>query len=103
MELQGDDGWCSGPVFEADRFLERWRGLRPAALGRSMLLRGDSVHGFGMRHELVVAALDRDLEVIGVGLLRPRRLVWFPGAIWMLEMPPTTKPPLVGSRLRRSA
>jgi hypothetical protein len=65
-----------------------------------MMFRASSVHGFGMRSDLLVVGLDDRFTVISVLVLRPRRVIWLRGARWILEMPPKAAPPPVGSRLR---
>lgn len=52
-----------------------------------MLFATRSVHGFGMRHGLRLVVLDADLLVLAVTVLEPARIVWFPGAAFVLEMP----------------
>lgn len=98
ITFHGDD-WCSGPVEVASTFRKRWRGLRPLPRGRSLLLPGRSVHGWGMARPLWVVGLDREFEVLAIRLMDPRRMVTAPGAAWMLEMPVTAAPPRMSSRL----
>jgi uncharacterized membrane protein (UPF0127 family) len=56
--------------------------------------RARSVHTFGMREAIDVAFLDRDLRVLRVTTVPPRRIVWSVRARHVLEMP-------AGSDLRR--
>ncbi len=56
--------------------------------------RARSVHTFGMRETIEVAFLDRELRVIRVRSVPPRRIVLALRARHVLEMP-------VGSSLRR--
>jgi hypothetical protein len=58
-------------------------------VGRGLLIpRCSSVHTFGMRFELDLFFLDRKGRVIGVRRrVPPRRLVWWPGADAVLEIP----------------
>jgi hypothetical protein len=79
--------WSSGPVLLAITFRERRRGLCPRPAGRSMLIRGNSVHGIGMEEPLTVIGIDPGGRVVGVRRLRPRTLVVMPGARWLLEQP----------------
>ena len=48
----------------AERFIERWRGLRPRPDGRSMIIPGASVHAFGMREPVWAVGLDASDVVI---------------------------------------
>lgn len=88
-----------GPVRVARGFWERWRGLRHTPEGSALVLKGASVHGFGMDRPIILVALDRDLTVIGARRLGPNRLVWVRGARWIVELPEGTTPPRVGTRL----
>jgi uncharacterized membrane protein (UPF0127 family) len=66
---------------------ERARGLlgrRPVPM---LFERARSVHTFGMREEILVAFLDRDLRVIRVATVPPRRIAWSVRARHVLEMP----------------
>jgi hypothetical protein len=92
-------GWRSGPVLVPTSFGQRWKGLRPEAGGRSMLFATRSVHGFGMRQGLRVVALDAELVVMSVGVLEPARVVWFPRAAFVLELPLDHPAPPPAARL----
>jgi uncharacterized membrane protein (UPF0127 family) len=73
---------------------ERARGLlgrRPVPM---LFERARAVHTFGMREAIDVAFLDRDLRVLRVTTVPPRRIVWSMRARHVLEMP-------AGSELRR--
>ncbi len=83
------------PVPVARRFADRTRGL----IGRSggLLLPGRSVHGFGMRRRVWAVGLGRDGVVRAVAPLDPCRVVTFPRPVaWVLELPVTRDPPVVG-------
>jgi hypothetical protein len=99
VEIFGD-GWESGPVLVAERFAERLRGLRGRGVETSMLIRGWTVHGFGIRRSCVVVALDESFRVLSSQILRPRRVVVAPGAAFMLELPASASPPALDSPLR---
>ncbi|MEX0864529.1 MAG: hypothetical protein WD269_06600 [Acidimicrobiia bacterium] len=90
-------GDWSHRVRVATRFLDRLTGLSRAAIGDSLLIRARSVHGFGMRHPLLVVGIDSDMTVIGLKTLRPRRVVGFREAIYLLELPIGSNPPSAGS------
>lgn len=77
----------------------RRRGLRPRACGRAILMCGSSVHGFGMRESLGVAAIRGDGRVVSVAVLRPGRVLSFPGSTWILELPPGEPLPAPGVQL----
>jgi hypothetical protein len=80
----------------AERFLERWRGLRPRPDGRSMIVPGASVHAFGMKDPVWAVGLDASDLVIDVRFLRPGTVVWIRGAKKVLEIPASARPPEVG-------
>lgn len=65
-----------------------------------MLIGTWSVHGFGMNRSLVAVGIGRDHRVMGVRTLRPNRVVVFPGARYVLEMPSGSVPPRVGEEVR---
>lgn len=87
------------PVLLAVTIRGRWRGLRPAPLGRGLLLRSSSVHGRGMVEPLTVVFLDAVGMVLAVRRLEPGGLIRHRGATWTLELPVSTPPPSVGARL----
>lgn len=92
--------WRRSAVVVAAGTTARWRGLRPAPSGRALLVKGSSVHGFGMREPLWVAALDRSGCVIDTNVLLPGRILLERRAAWLLELPVIEDPPPVGARLR---
>lgn len=87
------DGWSSPPVWVARTFRQQWKGLTPRAAGQGMLIRGRSVHGFGMRESLLVVGLDDRRCVIGSRILFPRRVVWIRRAKHILELEVGLPPP----------
>lgn len=87
------DAWESGPVLVAHSFAERLIGLRGPNAGCGMLIRGRSVHGFGMKEPLLVVGLDRERRVVGFRILRPRRVVFMRGAREIVELPIGPLPP----------
>jgi hypothetical protein len=92
-------GWSSPPVWVAQSFLQRWKGLRPTADGLGMLIRGRSVHGFGMKEPLHVVGLNARRCVVGVRILHPRHLAIVRGARHILELPIDGEPPPAGAVL----
>ncbi|MBW3667322.1 MAG: hypothetical protein KY394_06985 [Actinobacteria bacterium] len=93
------EGWAAGRVFAARSFLDRWRGVKRLPDGSRLLLAARWVHGFGLRDPLVVAAIDAEMKVAEVRILRRGRLLSFPQARFLLEMPTGATPPPVGSVL----
>jgi uncharacterized membrane protein (UPF0127 family) len=73
---------------------ERARGLLGRPPVPMLFERARAVHTFGMRVAIDVAFLDKDLRVIRVATVPPRRIVWSVRARHVLEMP-------AGSELRR--
>lgn len=86
----------------ATTFHQRWRGLKAHPPDTSLLLQASSVHGFGMREPFVAVGIDDQLRVVGIKLVRPRRLAWFPRASFVLELPPDAEPPRPGMTLEMS-
>lgn len=93
------EGWASDGVFAASSFLERWRGVKGLPDGSRLLLTARSVHGFGLKSPLLVAAIGGDMRVSDVEILRPGRVLSYPRARFILEMPLEGTPPPVGSVL----
>jgi len=100
--LEATDGTIFGPVIVAERFGERFRGLRPRAAGRYLLLPTNSVHGFGMREPIWAAGLSDTMTVTQVAIVAPRRVITLRGAVWILEGPVTAPRPVVGATLVRT-
>lgn len=96
--LSGED-WSYGPVVAARGFIQRWRGLRHSPPDASLLLRTRSVHSFGMKRPFLAVGLYRDGTVAASRLVPPRRLVYFPGCHWVLELPAEADPPPRGTVL----
>jgi hypothetical protein len=90
------DGWESGPVLVAQRYAERLKGLRASDADRGMLIKGQSVHGFGMRAPLLAIGLDGRRRVVGFRILHPYRVVWIRGAREIVELPIGPLPPPPG-------
>lgn len=62
-------------------------------------MRSRSVHGAGMREDLIVVGLDAAFTVRSWTVLRPGRALRVAGAVWVLELPTDCCPPVVGDRL----
>ena len=90
------DGWASGPVLAAHTFAERLKGLRASDADRGMLIKGQSVHGFGIREPLLAIGLDGRRRVVGFRVLFPHRVVWIRGAREIVELPIGPLPPPPG-------
>lgn len=93
------EGWTSQPVFAARSFLEKWRGVKALPGGSWLLMPAKSVHGFGLKETLLVAAIDGDMRVSDVRVLDPGRVLFFPRARLVLELPIDETAPPVGSVL----
>lgn len=77
----------------AHTFAEHLIGLRHHSDGYGMLIKGASVHGFGMREPLLAIGLDDRRRVVGFRMLVPRRVVWIRRATEILELPIGPLPP----------
>jgi uncharacterized membrane protein (UPF0127 family) len=66
---------------------ERARGLLGRPPVPMLFERARAVHTFGMRVAIDVAFLDRDLRVLRVATVPPRRIVWSVRAQHVLELP----------------
>lgn len=91
--------WQSGPVLHAETFLERRRGLKDQPQGTSVLIETKSVHGIGVSRPFRAVGLTSDLDVRGAKLVKPWRIVSFPGCRFVLELPVDASVPDTGSRL----
>jgi uncharacterized membrane protein (UPF0127 family) len=75
-ETTVDDGSREIPIVVAEGAIERMRGLLGSSERRGLLLpRTRSVHTFGMHRPIDAVLLDRELRVIGVVRLAPRRVL----------------------------
>jgi hypothetical protein len=68
-------------------------------MGRSLLLAGSAVNGFGMHVRLGVVGIDRRGVVVGVRCLAPGRAVVIRGAVAVLEVPWENELPSAGDQL----
>lgn len=66
----------------------------------SLLITTRSVHGFGMDRPILAVGIDSGMSLIGSKLLRPNRMVVFPRARYVLEVPPGEYIPPVGTKVR---
>ena len=99
IDLRAPD-WGVAGVHIAATPRARLVGLRGSSDEQALLLRGRSVHGFGMRRAVSIVALDAEGRVLGCATLHSRRLVFFPAATWILEVPAGRSTPPRGARLR---
>lgn len=91
-------GWESGLVLVADSFWLRLRGLIPRAT-HGLLIRGPSVHAFGMRHSLEVVGLDEGMKVVEIRTLKPSSMMHMRAVRWLLELPEGSQTPEIGSTI----
>lgn len=91
--------WTAGPVTVAAGFRRRWRGLRPRAGGRALILAGRSAHTVGMHHALWFIGVTSTGEVATVRYALPGRVISVGSAHFVLELPPTHPPPPRHARL----
>jgi hypothetical protein len=61
-----------------------------------MLIRGRSVHGFGMKEPLLAIGLDKWRRPVGFRVLYPRRIVLIRRAHEIVELPIGSRPPPQG-------
>lgn len=92
------DGWAARRIRLARSFRERWRGIELVP-GSGLLLETRSVHGFGMRVPVRAVAITPGMRVSAVRWLLPGRVLFFPRARFVLELPAWQSPPPVGSIL----
>jgi len=78
-----------------DRLLGVWR----APEGCAVVIPTSSVHSFGRRRPLDVVALDAGMRVVGTKTLQPNRLVAFPSAKVIIELPAGYPVPSKGDRV----
>ena len=83
----------------ADTFWRRLRGIHAVPRRWGVLIPGRSVHGLFTATRLWAVGLDRDLQVVGVRVLRPGALVVFREAASVLELRVERMPPGRGWRL----
>jgi len=84
-----------GGVRVADGFIDRLLGS--TFRREPVLIRGSGVHSLWMRRRLWAVGLDGSMKVVAVKVLAPFRVIWLPGARWVLELPDTHTPPPVGA------
>jgi len=85
VRLSTEDWKVSGYMARtlADRFL----GVRRAPPGSVVVIPARSVHGFGLGQPLEVVGLDAGMRVVATVTLRPNRIVVFPAASLIVELP----------------
>ena len=88
--------WEIDTVFVPRGFFERWRGLRGADSGTAMLIRGRSVHGFGLSQPFVAVGIDKRRSVGRLEVVSPGSISVMALARWILELPVGSALPRVG-------
>lgn len=67
--------------------------------GSGLLLQTRSVHGIGLRAPVRAVAITTGMRVLAVRWLLPGRIIFFPRARFVLELPAWVTPPPVGATL----
>jgi hypothetical protein len=73
--------------YMARTFADRFLGVRRVPPGSIIVIPARSVHGFGLRQPLEVVGLDAGMRVAATATLRPNRIVVFPSARIIVELP----------------
>jgi hypothetical protein len=73
--------------YMARTFADRFFGVRRVPPGSIVVIPARSVHGFGLDQPLEVVGLDAGLRVVATATLRPNRIVAFPSARIIVELP----------------
>lgn len=81
----GSGDWCVEAQY-ASSFRQRLTGLRGAVDDR-LLIRGSSVHTFGLGEPIDVVAIDERMRVTATVRVPPNRITFIPGARVILELP----------------
>lgn len=89
--------WSVEGLVLAESFLERLRGVNLPEAGRGVVIQRSGVHTMGLSHAIETVAIDAQGRVAHVRTLPPNRFAWFPGARYVVELPPGTAVPDVGS------
>jgi hypothetical protein len=90
-----------GPVSEARTFWQRWRGLKGLPAGASVLIKTNSVHGFGVGNPFQAVGLTARFQVVATQVVKPWRIARFPGCRYVLELPLGAEAPEPGVMLER--
>lgn len=93
------EGWDPVVASHAIRFDERLFGRWSSNALDAVLIDTRSVHSFGMKRVCEVVGIDADLKVVGVSTLKPNRIISFPTASLILELPERSPVPLVGTTI----
>lgn len=91
------DSWSVDHLVLAESFFERLRGVTLSAARRGIVIQRSAVHTMGMSHAIETVAVDGEGRVVGVRTLNPNRFAWFRGAKYLVELPPGSPVPLIGS------
>ncbi len=86
-------------VSHARTFRERWRGLKGLPAGSAVLMKTRSVHGFGVKTPFRAVGLTKTFVVVETHVVKPRRVVNFPGCRYVLELPVDLEAPQTGETL----
>jgi hypothetical protein len=85
--------------YMARNFLDRLLGVWGAPAGSAVVLQTSSIHGFGLRRPLAVIGLDEAMRVVGLGTLRPNRIMTISTARYLVELPLGRQLPGIGDRI----
>jgi hypothetical protein len=101
------DGWSIDAVRILGTRSERYFGIGPRGDGPVMLLTR-SIHTFNMKRPISVIVADSRGTVLRVGIMRPRRMIRFAAARWVVETEAAAKLPspqmrIVASTIPRNA
>jgi hypothetical protein len=91
------EGWTVHDVGRARTFRDRWAGLKRTGRHRALLIPTRSVHGFGLRSPVLAVGISTSMTVTSVRLLGRGRILYFPGARFVVELPHDAEAPRVGS------
>lgn len=83
-------------MYRAGSFMDRYLGLKRAG---PVLMRAQSVHGFGMDRPFQAVGLSSALAVKAVKMVEPNRIAIFPGCRYVLELPLSVSAPDLGTEL----
>ena len=92
------DGWSIDTVRILGSRSERYFGIGPRGDGPVMLLTR-SIHTFSMKRPISVIVADSGGTVLRAGIMRPRRMIWFAAARWVVETEATSKLPSPETRI----
>jgi hypothetical protein len=91
------DAWALPDVHVLCTPWERYIGVRADASSVMLLTR--SIHTFTMRTPLPIMVLDLQGTVVGAEIVLPRRVVIFPGLVWVVETQSDTDLAVPGTQI----